>query len=385
MEKYILDNANVVFPNDVKKCSLLIQDGKIREIDPRFRQAAHINCENKFIIPGFVDTHTHGCGGYDFMDASEKAYHKMCECYLMHGVTTVIPTAVSASTDDLYKFLDFFKYIKDRLKINMPGVHLEGPYISREMCGAQNSRYIHAPTHDEIDDLIDKYGDIISIISAAPEISAQIKYLSKKAKDNNIIMSIGHSSATAQEAEDAFSYGFTNVTHMYCATTSNRKIGQNVYAGIVEAAYLNDSIYIELIGDGKHIPKETMQLAVKIKSAHHIHLVSDSMRAAGTSLRESYLGKKIFENRVIIEDNVAKLPDKSSFAGSIATGDYMFKTAVADYRISITDAVKMLSSTPASMLKLSDVGEIAPGKKADILIFNKDLIIEHTILGGIIL
>ena len=382
MSRFVLKNGNVVFGNEIYKRDILIDNGIIEEISEQEHEPKILDCSSMYIVPGFIDTHTHGCGGFDFMDSDLHAYEVMSDCYLSNGVTTVFPTSVSSSNETLYSFLDFYQRMRDKVTVNMPGVHLEGPFISSQMRGAHNIEYVHAPKQSECEYLLGKYGGLISMITAAPEIEGDMKYLIEYALKNNIIMSLGHSAATAKEAIDAFKYGFKHVTHMYCATTSNRKIGQEVAAGIIEAAYLDEGIYIELIGDGKHIPKETMQLALKIKTSDKVHLVSDSMRAAGTNVCESYLGEKCPQNRVIIEEGVAKLPDRTSYAGSVATGAFMFKNAIKNFEIKMTDAVKMLSTTPSKLMGLHDRGEIAVGKRADILVFDKSLTLKKVIAGG---
>ena len=209
------------------------------------------------------------------------------------------------------------------------------------------------------------------MITAAPEIEGA-DFLAEQMAKAGIVLSVGHSAATAKDIIKAFDMGYRHVTHMYCATTPNRKIGQAVSSGIVEAAYLLDGMYVELIGDGKHIPKETMQLALKIKGSGHINLTTDSMRAAGTDLKESYLGAISPDNRVIIEEGVAKLPDRSSYAGSIATSDMMLKNAVMNYDIPLVDAVNMLALTPATIVGIENKkGSLAKDKDADIVITDK--------------
>ncbi len=372
MKRLIIKNGDCVFEDRVETADLLIENGKITDIGRFDIDGAEVyGAEGCYVLPGFVEIHTHGCGGYDFGDLTKEAFSEAAKCYKAHGATTVLPTTVSCSDEDLIRLFGLFREVRDEAPITYGGLHLEGPYLSMEMKGAQNPAFVRTPDKESVKRLSDN-ADIIRMITAAPEIEG-VEFLAEEMNKAGVVLSAGHSAATAEDIMKAFGMGFKHVTHMYCATTSNRKIGQTVYSGIVEAAYLLDGMYIELIGDGRHIPKETMQLALKVKGADHINLTTDSMRAAGTDLKESYLGAISPDNRVIIEEGVAKLPDRSSYAGSIATSDMMLKNAVLNFGIPLISAVTMLSLTPAIVAGLDGTkGSIKKGKDADILITDKE-------------
>lgn len=377
----LIKNITAVLDDRTEKCDVLVRRGKIEKIGRGITcpDALDVDGENKILTPGFVEIHSHGCAGYDFLDNTKEAFSAISDCFLRHGTTTVLPTAVSCPEDSLMALEEVYLDMKDRVSVNLAGLHLEGPFLSLEMKGAQSPDCIRVPTRREVDRLYSENGNIIKMMTVAPEIGGDMKYLTETAVAHGTVLSVGHSNATAKDVIQAHKMGFSHITHMYSNTPSNRKIGQTVYAGIVEAAYLLDDMFVELIGDGKHIPKETMQLAMKIKGSDHINLTSDSMRAAGTHATESFLGEKLPQNRVIIEDGVAKLPDRSYYAGSIATGDKMLQNAVKNYQIPITDAVKMLSSTPAKIIGLDNTGVIKEGKDADLLIFDTDLNLQTVI------
>ena len=141
---------------------------------------------------------------------------------------------------------------------------------------------------------------------------------------------------------------------------------------------------VEMIGDGKHTAVDALKLAVKIKGIEKVALVTDSLRPAGIDVKESWLGEKAPENRIIIEDDVAKLPDRSSFAGSIATTGMMLRKGVEHYGFSVEDTVRMLTETPASILKLPDKGKIEKGYAADIVIFDRSLHIQKVFIHGML-
>ena len=196
------------------------------------------------------------------------------------------------------------------------------------------------------------------------------------------MVSEGHSDATTEEALKGFDWGFSHITHFFCGMSSRRKVGQKVVGGVREAAFLRDEITLELIGDGCHVPAELMQLALKIKGDDKVILVTDAMRAAGQDVTTSYLGSKEGGVPVIIEDWVAKLVDRSFFAGSVATTDRMLRVALS-FGVPLVSAVKMLSLTPARLAGASErKGSLARGKDADIVLMNKDFFVRRVFVRG---
>ena len=375
--KKFITGGLVVFPDKIKESTLVIDNGKIIDTDYHGeipQNAEIIDAREKYVMPGFVEIHLHGGGGYDFTDATVEAFEKISETHRIHGVTSFMPTTVSCEDAALEKLFNTYRKAKEKdTKMHYLGIHLEGPFISHEMKGAQNPNCIKKPTVYETDKLLELGSDIIKMCTAAPELDG-IDYMAQQMQRNNIVMSSGHSNATFEDIEKARSFGFRHITHMYSNTPSVRKINQIVHAGVLEAAYFYDDIKIELIGDGHHVPAEVLQLALKIKGADNINITSDAMRAAGTDVKESYLGEIKEENRVIIEDGVAKLPDRSFFAGSIATGDTMLKWLINKCNVSLNDAAKMLSLTPASIVgENKKIGSIEKGKYADIILLNDNL------------
>mgnify|MGYP004697091453 FL=1 len=378
-----ITGGKVISSEKCNSSSIVIENGKVVEILPssvKVENGEIIDANGMYVMPGFVEIHAHGGGGFDFMDASATAFDEIAAAHLRHGTTSILPTTVACSIESMEKLFDIYREENGRAKINMLGLHLEGPYISYEMKGAQNPKFVRSPSKAEIDRLIDKNGDIIRMCTAAPELDG-IEYMAKRMADKNIVLSVGHSNGTCEDARIARELGFTHITHLYSNTPGVRKINQVVYAGILEAAYLYD-FDVELIGDGHHVAKDVLQLALKYKGSDKINLTSDAMRAAGTNVKESYLGEKRPDNRVIIEDSVAKLPDRSFFAGSIATGDTMLKWAVNTCGIDICEASKMLSTTPARIIGETGKGEIRRGADADIIVVNEKLNIERVFVMG---
>lgn len=383
MSCLLIKNAKAILDEGAFERDILIKDNKI--VDASFFGEIPENCEvydakNNFVSPGFIDIHLHGGGDFDFMDCTEEAFKAISDVHLKNGSTTIIPTTVSADFKSTIRMIECYKKYSQGCS-NFYGIHLEGPYLSVAQKGAHNEKFLHAPTNEEIEELLSVGGGVIKRITAAPELE-NMDYFAKTMSENGVHLSVGHSDATSDIALSAFENGFSHVTHMYCVTPSIRKIGQTVTAGIVEAAYLSDDTTIELIGDGKHVAIDAMKLAVKIKGIDKICMVSDALRPAGTDAKESYLGEKIPENLVIIEDGVAKLPDRSRFAGSVATSAMMLDRAVNHYGFSVTDAVKMLSSSPAKIMGMTDRGKIENNLLADLVVFDERLKIVDVIKSG---
>lgn len=378
-----ITGGNVIMPDTIKKTTVIINDGIIENSDytgniPEF--ADIINAKNMYIAPGIVELHAHGGGGFDFVDATEYAFENIIQMHRNHGITTLLPTTVSCSNNSLYNIFMTYRKVSSKIRnVYLPGLHLEGPFISPNMKGAHNIRYIHAPTEYETDKLVDNAGDIIKMCTVAPEIDG-MEYMAKKLKLHGITLSAGHSDATFQQIKTSLDMGFSHITHLHSNTPGIRKINQRVFAGVTESAYYFDDLNIELIGDGRHVPVPALLLALKIKGPDKINITTDAMRAAGTSVVESYLGEINPDNRVIIEDDVAKLPDRSYYAGSIATGDHMLKWLNHDCGVSLPDAFKMLSLTPSTVIGINNrKGSIENGKDADILLIDKKLSIKQVI------
>ncbi|MBO5069068.1 MAG: N-acetylglucosamine-6-phosphate deacetylase [Roseburia sp.] len=383
MNGILIKNGKIVRENAIYAGNLLIRGNKIADTDYRGETPTGCICIDacgKYIAPGFIDIHVHGGGGYDFMDCTVEAFTHITDIHLKNGTTTIVPTAVSSSFENILKLIEVYKESQPACP-TMYGLHLEGPYISPNQKGAHKEKYLHSPNREETEKLLGAGKGIIKRITAAPELD-HMREFAESMLSNDVSLSIGHSDATSDIALEAFEYGFSHVTHLYSATPGVRKINQVVKAGVIEAAYLNDKITVELIADGKHAAQDALKLAVKIKGADKVALVTDALRPAGTNVTESWLGEKIPENRVIIEDGVAKLPDRSSFAGSVATSSMLLEKGITHYGLSIPDTVKMLTETPAKILGLKDKGRIKEGYIADIVLFNEKFEVCDVILNG---
>jgi len=345
--------------------------------------AVEIDAKGKYIVPGFIDIHVHGGGGFDFMDGTETAFLKIAELHAKYGTTSMLPTTLSASREELLNTLKAFETANPK-NINgaqFLGMHLEGPYFAMSQRGAQDPRYIRDPDPDEYQEVLARSSSI-KRWSAAPELKGAIEF-GRYMKSKGVLPAIAHTDAIYEDVLPAFENGFTLMTHLYSAMSGVTRKNAYRYAGVIESAFIIDDMDVEIIADGIHLPPPLLQLVYKIKGADRTALITDAMRAAGMPPGESILGSLHNGLKVIVENGVAKLPDRTSFAGSVATADRLVRTLVFMAGIPLLDVVKMITSTPARIMGVSDKkGSLVAGKDADIVIFDPDITIEKTIVQG---
>lgn len=386
--KYRLCGGILITPTGTVRQDLLISDGKILDLIPPSQRVSEefipFDCGGNYVSPGFVDIHQHGGGGSDYMDGSPQDYLAATEAHLVHGTTSVMPTLLSAHRSGLEKAIANYKIAKKdpALRANLIGLHVEGPYISSAQAGAQKPEHIRAFDPAEYTFLADLAEGQIKRWSVAPEVEGAEAFASF-ARANGIALSIAHSDADFDMVLRAFDWGFRHVTHLYSCTSSIiRRKGFRV-AGVLEAAYYLDGMNVEIIADGCHLPPQLLSYVAKFKEHQRIALITDAMRAAGQDTDRSFLGSKEDPLPVIVEDGVAKLTDRSAFAGSVATADRLVANMVR-VGVSFPDAVRMVTVNPLKMMGLSlKKGELRPGYDADLCIFDSDVAVKSVFCNGI--
>jgi N-acetylglucosamine-6-phosphate deacetylase len=380
-------NGKVITPfRTMENASVLVSEGKIigfEEGNPSFPEALEIDAKGQYISPGFIDIHIHGGGGSDFMDGTPEAFLNIAETHAKYGTSSMFPTTLTAEQGDLLATLESFEIAKSKNTkgANLLGMHLEGPYFAMNQKGAQDPRFIRNPDQSEYENLIKNY-KTISRWSAAPELPGAMEF-GKFLVENNILPAIAHTDAIYEEAEEAFRNGYTLATHFYSAMLGVTRRNAYRYAGVVEAAYLIDDMDVEIIADGAHLPAPLLKLIYKIKGPKNIALITDAMRAAAMPEGKSLLGGLKNGVEVIVEDGVAKMPDRSSFAGSVATFDRLVRTMLNLAEVPLLDIITMACLTPARIMKVQDrKGSLEIGKDADIVIFDNAINIQMTMVEG---
>jgi N-acetylglucosamine-6-phosphate deacetylase len=385
--KLKIHNGRILTPHRIIPQGTVVVSGdritSLSEGNIEVPDALEIDAHGKYVAPGFIDIHVHGGGGYDFMDGSESAFLKIAEMHAQYGTTSMVPTTLTSDKAGILQTLSLYEDAnkKNLMGAQFLGMHLEGPYFAMNQRGAQDPRYIRDPDPQEYKDIINQ-SSVIKRWSAAPELKGAIDF-GRYLRSKDILAAVAHTDAIYEEVLEAFENGYSLITHLYSGMSGVTRRNAFRYAGVIESAYIIDEMDVEIIADGIHLPPPLLKLAYKIKGADKIALITDAMRGAGMPAGESILGSRHNGLKVIIEDGVAKLPDRSAFAGSVATANRLVHNMMVLADVSILDAVKMMTSTPARIMKVGDnKGSLVQGKDADIVIFDENINIETTIIKG---
>ncbi len=350
-----LEGVLVVDPIDGEYVAdVSIEGGKIAYIETVDRNPSAL------LLPGFIDIHTHGAVGVDFLESSD--WKEVERFFSSNGVTTFFPTSVSTSFERMVEFLR---------KAERSGrfAHLEGPYIAVEKKGAQNAEYIRPATIDEVKELLNY--EAFRTITMAPEVNSPdiIELLERR----GVRVSLGHSNATYEETLKAYSAGARRITHFPNALRSlhHREVA------ITGAGFLHD-FYLELITDGIHVSKEMVQLIYTIKGCDRIILITDSISATGLDDGEYELGGL----RVFVKNGIAKLED-----GTLAGSTLKFIDGVKNFRkftkCDLKCLAKVSSYNAAVHMGLENKGRISKGYDADLLLLDFDLNVIEVYRNGL--
>ncbi|MBC7264745.1 MAG: N-acetylglucosamine-6-phosphate deacetylase [Chloroflexi bacterium] len=378
MSRLIITNGRVITPWQVlEKGTVVVEEGKIVAVregsGPPDPKATVIDAAGKIVSPGYIDIHVHGAAGYDTMDATPQAIQGMARFFASHGVTGFLPTTITAPQGAILAAIENAALCQREGTggARVLGVHLEGPYISPSQPGAQPPQYIRPADPQEYPQFF--AWDNIKLITLAPEIpenSAFIPY----AVSRGAAVAVGHSAASYEELVDAVASGLTQSSH-----TFNGMVGlHHRQPGTAGACLALDEIYAQVIVDNVHIHPAVVKILVRAKGTKRTLLITDAMRATGMSDGEYDLGGQ----KVIVSRGEARLPS-GTLAGSTLTIDQAVRNVMMDAGLTFEEALPMATSVPAESIGLGDqVGSIAPGKAADIVLLTPDYRVVMTMVGG---
>lgn len=372
-------NGRILTPQGwIKGGSVIINGNKIVEVsnnELHIESARFFDAGGCYIVPGGIDIHVHGGGGGDFMEGTEEAFRKAINAHMKNGTTSILPTLSSSTFPMIKKAVKVTEKLMAQPDSPVLGLHLEGPYFNIQMAGGQMPEYISNPNPNDYRPLLDSTR-CIKRWDEAPELPGTIDF-GRTCVEHGVLPCVAHTQAEYNDVRAAYEVGFTHATHFYNAMPGFHHNHEYKYEGTVESVYLIDDMTVEVIADGRHLPATILSLVYKIKGPDRTALITDALACAASDSQTA------FDPRVIIEDGVCKLADRSALAGSIATMDRLIRTMVNKVGIPLGDACRMASETPARIIGVDKKkGTLEKGKDADIVMFDQNLNLKCVIAMG---
>ncbi len=382
----VIKNGSLITPARVINDGVVVVKGStIVDAGPRGMVeeppgAQMIDARSGYMAPGMIDIHVNGAMGADVTKVKHDTFDIMGDFFVRHGTTSYLGTAITSADADFLRVLEHARSaIKKRTfkGAELLGIHMEGPYLSPEQSGAHPRAFLKQPVRDQYMQFL-KYEDVLKKMTLAPELKGAAQ-LVKDLKDYGIIAAAGHTNGIYREIKDAVDAGITHGTHFFCNMSHFRRDNLKRVAGVVETLLYDDRVSGELIGDGWHVGPRLMNLLVKVKGVDRVCFVTDAMPAVG--LPDGL--HKIGDVEAVVENGIARLPDHSAYAGSVTTMEVCVKNGVDQMELSLADAVRMASLTPARILGVDGrKGSLEKGKDADIVILDQKLNVQKTIARG---
>jgi N-acetylglucosamine-6-phosphate deacetylase len=381
----VLSGVDVVLSDTIRSgATVVVENGRITDVIAGTRAGGegdqHFDLTGHILVPGFIDVHVHGVDGTDTLD-SREASARIAANLPKYGVTSFCPTTVACVASALSDLLAGIHDARQRpaqRSARMLGAHLESNFINAQFRGAQPETFLHAPSSPAGGQIISEieraHGDV-AIVTLAPELDGSLDLI-KRLVAKGTRVSLGHSGASFERAEAAIDAGARHATHLY-----NRMPPLNHRdPGLVGAVLTRTEVAAEIICDGVHVHTPMIQLAIAAKGTDRMMAITDGTAAAGLPDGSvASLGKR----RICVRDGAAYLDD-GTLAGSVATMDLVFWFLVKQVGLSLSDAARLCSTTPATELGLKECGVIAPGKIADLVVLDRDLAVKQTYVGGLL-
>jgi N-acetylglucosamine-6-phosphate deacetylase len=353
--------------------------------DPPGAQVIHLR--GGYLVPGFVDLHVHGGAGADFMDATPEAFRTICQAHARHGTTSLLPTTTVARLEQHHAFLDVCRRLKAEGTggAAILGAHLYGPYFNPQACGCHPVAAVRAPQPEDYLPLL-AFADCIATATVAPELSGAEGFV-RACRQRGIRCNAGHSHATFEQVEAAIEWGVSHVDHLFCAMSDRARLRQSqtypMRGGLMEATLYFPELTTEVIADGKHLQRELLLLAHRIKGSDRLALVTDSSRGLDMPDGPYIFGPTDGGEPILRQDSVGVMPDGKALASGVMGMDHAVRTFHQLTGVPLVEVIRMASLTPARIAGWDhELGSIKAGKRADLVVLNPELQVEQVFVAG---
>jgi len=373
--------GNVVLPDKVLQGGMVVLEGETiagvhaAEENVLPGDMLAFDYGTSYIAPGLIDLHLHGALGKDVMDGEVEGLGAIAAHQARCGVTGFMPTTLAASLPSILKAIETVKAAR---KLPLPseilGIYLEGPFLNLKKKGAQNPEFIKEAAAGELDSLTEATRGLKTIMTLAPEVGKNLSFISGL-REKAVVVSIGHSEATYEQAIESFERGISHSTHLYNAMSGFHPREPGVIGAVLDSA----KVTAEIIADGVHVHPASLRMAIRQKSPDKICLITDSMNATGFGNGDFRVGGL----DVVVRAGQARLKDSGALAGSVLTLNRAVRNIIPWTGVSVSQAVGMASLNPARVLGLEEkIGSIEPGKYASLAVFDQEFNVIDTILRG---
>jgi N-acetylglucosamine-6-phosphate deacetylase len=383
-------NGTLILPNRLLAGgAVTVADGRIQSVGPSPPPAGaeQIDLRGDYLAPGFVDLHIHGGAGADFMDATADAFRTVCAAHLRHGTTALLPTTTVARHDQHLAFLETCARLADTATggARNLGAHFYGPYFAPEACGCHPAADVRPPAAAEFEQYL-AFAAAINRATVAAELPGAEAFV-RACRARGIGGNVGHSHATFAQVEAALAWGVDHIDHLFCAMSDRARLRQSqtypMRGGVMEATLFFDELTTEVIADGKHLQRELLLLAYKVKGPDRLALVTDCNRALDMPDGEYLFGPRDGGEPILRRDGVGVMPDGKALASGVMGMDHCVRTFHALTGVPLPEVVRMASLTPARIARRADVlGSIEVGKFADLLVLDRELNVRQVHVGG---
>jgi N-acetylglucosamine-6-phosphate deacetylase len=392
VSSHVFQGGSVVLPDRVlDRASVRINGDRITAVSAANGPpdgAESVDLQGGYLLPGFVDLHVHGGAGADFMDGSEDAFRAVCRAHARHGTTSLLPTTTVARHDQHLAFLDLCRRVKADHRdgeASVLGAHFYGPYFAPEARGCHPADFLRPPRFDEYMTYLD-YADCIATATAAPELPGAEAFI-RACRERGVRCNAGHSYATFGQVEAAVGWGVRHVDHLFCAMSDRARLRQTqpfpMRGGLMEATLYFDELTTEIIADGKHLTRDLLLLAYKIKGPDRLALVTDSNRALDMPDGEYIFGPLDGGEPIRRGDGVGLMPDGKALASGVMGMDHCVRTFVRQTGTPLAPVVRMASLTPARIAGFDkEIGSIEIGKRADLVVLDQALQVRQVSVRG---